>query len=122
MMDKKAALAQVPALLKEAASHMKAQSTKLAELTESYETVTHELKAMKLAQRMVERGLDPESTWADKVASLKGMSSEKLATMEQAIELAQAPLSLPKVATADTHVTPTTANFDDFILSQSALS
>lgn len=122
MMDKKAALAQVPALLKEAASHMKAQSTKLAELTESYEVVTHELKAMKLAQRMVERGLDPESTWADKVASLKGMSSEKLATMEQAIELAQAPLSLPKVATADTHVTPTTANFDDFILSQSALS
>lgn len=119
--DKKAALEKLPMLLKEAASYVGRNSTKLAELEETNKELLHELTAMKLAQRMTERGMDPETSWESKVASLKAMSSEKLATMGQAIELAQGPLTLPKVAKdfSDTQST-NTPGFDDFILSQTA--
>lgn len=121
-MNKKAALEKLPMLLKEASQHLATTSAKLAELTEEHKTAVHQIKAMKLAQRMTERGFDPETSWEQKVASLQAMTDEKLATMEQAIELAQAPLSLPKVANQDQANPTNPTTFDDFILSQSAFS
>lgn len=115
-----AALVQVPALLKEAQAHMDLMSNKLAELHSAHSTALHEIQAMKVAQRMVERNLDPSTGWEQKVASLRGMSSEKLATMEQAIELAQGGLNLPRPDSTD-RVVGGGLSIDDFILSQSAL-
>lgn len=117
-----AQVAQIPALLKEAQAHLERSSTELAELSSKYASAIHEIHAMKLAQRMAERNLDPETSWEQKVASLRAMSSEKLATMEHAIELAQGGLSLPKLDTSD-RVSGEGAglSIDDFILSQSAL-
>jgi hypothetical protein len=80
--------ADLPAVLQEAANHMELMSHKLASSEKRASDMELELRAMKLARRMEDRGVNQGLTFEQKVAELRGAGLDKLATVEQALEMA----------------------------------
>lgn len=130
MADMEKVAHEVPAIMQAASQHLVKLAGQNVELVKRAESAEHELRVMKLARRMDVRGLHPNLSYEDKVAQLMEIPEEKLATMEQAVEMAAGGVRLAKVAETDTG--SKTASFDgagnggdeleDFIESQAALS
>ena len=80
--------ADLPAVLTEAANHMEAMSRNQVALEKRASDAEHELRVMKLARRMEERGVHSTLSFEEKVAELRGAHSEKLAAMENGLEFA----------------------------------
>lgn len=80
--------ADLPAVLLEAAEHLELTSTKLAASEKRASDMEHELRAMKLARRMEERGFQSDVSFDSKMAELRRETPEKLAAMEQGLEFA----------------------------------
>lgn len=131
MADMEKVAHEVPAIMQAASQHLVKLAGQNVELVKRAESAEHELRVMKLARRMDVRGLHPNLSYEDKIAQLMEVPEEKLATMEQAVEMAAGGVRLGRVAeTTDTG--GKTASFDgggnagdeleDFIESQAALS
>lgn len=136
-MDDLTKLAQdVPGIVKEASDHMRKLAAQNVELAGERDAAVHELRLMKLARRMEQRGLESALSYEDKVASLRDVPSTKLATLESAVELAAGGFRLGQLST-DTNKTASEGaphgelyrsgengsdTLDDFILSQQAQS
>lgn len=88
-------------VLTTASQHLKKMASAHANLLAENQQKDHELKAYKLARRMEQRGISPELDFEAKVASLLDTPVEKLATMEQAVELASGGFRLGSVQTDD---------------------
>jgi hypothetical protein len=111
-------------VLRTSAQHLTKLANAHAELLAVSQQQAHELAAMKLARRMEQRGLSPELDFEQKVAKLIETPVEKLATLEQAVELAASGFRLgqvqaeDKMASGEPGQTPDV--LDSFISSQSA--
>lgn len=126
--------ADIPSVLTTSAQHLRKMASANAELLKRAEAAEHELRVMKLARRMEDRGLEPNLGYEEKVAGLRDLGPEKLASLEQAVELAAGGVSLgtldesPKTAaTGSTHkgelYGPNASGSDDlndFVMSQQA--
>jgi hypothetical protein len=111
-------------VLTTAATHMTKMANANAQLMAVNAQQEHELKAMKLARRLEQRGLSPEYDFEAKVAKLLETPIEKLATMEQAIELATGGFRLGSVHADDKMAAEGSSDTTDvlsaFITSQAA--
>lgn len=113
-------------VLRTSAEHLVKLANQNAELLAINEQQSRELMAMKLARRMEQRGLSTELDFEEKVAMLLETPVEKLATMEQAIELATGGFRLGSVQ-ADDKMAGTTEygartpdDLDSYVSSQTA--
>lgn len=121
---------EVPAMMQAASQHLVKLAGANVELVKRAENAEHENRVMKLARRMDVRGLHPNLSYEDKVAQLMEIPLDKLATMEQAVEMAAGGVRLGKVAETDSG--SKTASYggtdgggdelEDFIGSQAALT
>jgi hypothetical protein len=114
-------------VLSTTSQHLRKMANAQAELLATNKQQDHELKAYKLARRMEQRGLASELDYEQKVAKLLETPIEKLATMEQAVELATGGFRLGSVQTDDKTAaddelggTPGPDVLDSFITSQAA--
>ena len=111
-------------VLRTSSDHMTKMANANAELLAINQAQEHELKAMKLARRMEQRGIEPGTDFEMKVANLLQTPLEKLATMEQAVELATGGFRLGQVQAEDTTQVGggerPLDDLDSFILSQAA--
>jgi len=115
---------EVPGIMLASAQQLQKLASTNLELIKRAESAEAENRVMKLARRMEVRGLQPSLTYEEKVAQLSEVHESKLATMEQAVELAAGGVRLGKVAEApDTKLVGGTSpdELEDFINSQSAL-
>lgn len=80
--------ADVPGVLLAASQHMEKMANDNVALVSENAELTHENKCMKLARRLEQRGLQQDMDYDQKVAALLRTPVEKIAHMEQAIELA----------------------------------
>lgn len=92
---------QIPGILHASAEHLTKLASDNAALLDENEALRHELRVIKLAQRMTERGLDPALSLEDKVASLRDFGDTKLASLESAVELVAGGFSLGSVSRTD---------------------
>lgn len=126
-MDKLAG--DIPSVMHAAATHMRKLSSDNVELVKRASSAEHELRVMKIARLMEVRGLHQNLGFEEKVASLRTFSTEKLATTEQAIEMAAGGVRLGNLQPSETKVAsderaPGESSPDaleDFIESQAAL-
>lgn len=114
-------------ILKTSSTHMSKLAKSYAELMATHQQQDHELKAYKIARRMEQRGLSPHLDFEEKVAKLLETPVEKLATYEQAVELAASGFRLGAVpAEEPVHESGesvrTVDPLDAFIASNAALS
>lgn len=111
-------------VLRTSADHMTKLANQNAELHAVNQALEHELKAMKLARRMEQRGIEPGVDFETKVANLLQTPLEKLATMEQAVEFATGGFRLGQVQAEDGAQTGGEGrpldDLDAYILSQTA--
>jgi len=123
--------ADVPAVMHSAATHMRKLASSNVELVKRAEAAEHENRVMKIARLMDLRGLHQNLSFEEKVASLRDLSLEKLATTEAAIELAAGGVRMPQLQQTETgHKTaseraPGESDSDpleDFIESQAAFT
>jgi hypothetical protein len=77
----------VPSILAETSNCLRKLASTNAGLVKENEDLRHALRVMKIARRMEERALDAGTPYEAKVARLQGFESEKLDTLEHAIEL-----------------------------------
>lgn len=115
-------------VLRTSADHLTKLANAHADLLARNGALTHELAAMKLARRMEQRGIEPGLEFEAKVAKLLETPFEKLATMEQAVELATGGFRLGQVQ-ADEPVRDMDGDggrvpdvLDSYIASQAALT
>lgn len=92
---------QVPGIMQEAAQHMRKLAEDNVSLSQECDALRKQLTVEKIARRMEQRGLEPELDFDGKVAKLASLEPSKLATMEQAIELAGGSFRLGRVQDAD---------------------
>jgi hypothetical protein len=90
----------VPEIMQAASQHLVKLAGQNVELSKRANGAEHELRVMKLARRMDLRGLHQNLSYEEKVAQLLEIPIEKLATMEQAVEMAAGGVRLGKVAEA----------------------
>jgi hypothetical protein len=98
---------EIPVMMQKSAQHLRQLATSNVELQTKVSSLARENKIMKLARRMEVRGLQPNLTFEEKVAQLSEVDDTKLATMEQAVEMAAGGVRLATVAVSDK-----TAGFD----------
>ncbi len=91
----------VPGILSAAAQHMRKLSTQNVEAVKRASAAEHELRLMKLARRMEVRGLEPNLSYEEKVAGLREIPAKKIASLEEAVELAAGGFSLGRVTNSD---------------------
>lgn len=94
--------ADVPAMMHSAATHMRKLAGSNVELSKRAQSAEHELRVMKIARRMDLRGLHPNLSYEEKIASLRDYSTEKLATTEAAIDLAAGGVRMPQLQQTET--------------------
>jgi hypothetical protein len=92
---------EVPGIMQAASQHLVKLAGKNVELVKRAEAAEHENRVMKLARRMEIRGLHTNLSFEDKIAQLMEVPLDKLATMEQAVEMAAGGVRLGKVAETD---------------------
>lgn len=122
--------AEVPAIMQAASQHLVKLAGQNVELSKRANAAEHENRVMKLARRMEIRGLHPNLDFESKVAQLMEIPVEKLATMEQAVEMAAGGVRLAKVAETEAgdklashdHSGPSDDELESFIESQAALT
>jgi len=116
----KSAGQQVPEILGAARTHLIKLSNSNVKLAEERDAARHELHVMKVALRMEERGLDPTTTFDEKVAALRAMPAPKLASTEDAVEIAAGGVRLTKLSEAQEagSAATTSTELDDFVLNQ----
>jgi hypothetical protein len=85
-MDKVAG--QVPGIMQTAAEHMRKLAGQNVELVKRAEAAEHEVRLVKLARRMEQRGIEPSLGFDEKLAHLRSIEIGKIASLEQAVELA----------------------------------
>ncbi len=112
-------------VLRTSAAHMKKLANSNAELLATSAQQDRELKAYKLARRMEQRGLNSELDFEAKVAAMLEMPTEKLATLEQAVEIAPGGFRLGSVQADDKTASGDSPaqqvdDLDAFIASQAA--
>lgn len=113
-------------VLRTSAHHLAKMANDNAALRAQNHAQDHELKAYKLARRMEQRGLEPGLDFDQKVAKLLETPFEKLATLEQAVELATSGFRLGQVQADDKTASGETSSgntpdvLDAYIASQSA--
>lgn len=110
------------AVVQAAAAHMRKIANDNTALVRENTELSHELCCHKLARRMEERGLQSDLNYDEKVAVLLRTPTEKIANMEQAIELAAGGFTLgaaTQVEKTSGHV-DTRDDLDSFISSQAA--
>lgn len=89
MSDKLQKLAgDVPGILAASSQHMRKLASQNVELLKRAEAAERECRLMKLARRMEARGLEPNLSYEEKLASLREVPQTKLASLEQAVEMA----------------------------------
>lgn len=123
--EKLAALAsELPAVMQAASQHLKKLAAQVVAAEKRASAAEAELRLAKIARRMEDRGLDRNVTFDDKVAHLRELDSEKLASFEQAIEMAAGGFRLGQVQTVEEGVSGavTGDELDRYILSQEAYS
>ena len=91
----------VPGVLAASAQHMRKLATANVSLVKRASAAEHELRLMKLARRMEVRGLEPNLSFEEKVAGLQEVSTDKLAVLEQSVELSAGGFNLARVAGPD---------------------
>jgi hypothetical protein len=139
MSDMSKLASQVPGIMQMAAQHLRKVASENVQLVQSNEELARENRVMKLARRMDVRGLEPNLSFEEKIAKLQEVPVEKLASLEQAIEMAAGGVNLARVATRDDSAGAKLASdiqrgelyrsneagtdsLDDFIASQDAFS
>lgn len=88
MSDMKKVAGEVPMVMQTAAQHLRKLASSNRDLVKRASAAEKELLLMKLARRMEQRGIQPELDFDEKVAALSELSEDKLASFEQAIEMA----------------------------------
>jgi DNA-binding transcriptional regulator YbjK len=99
----------LPAVLTTTAEHLRKMASSQVAKDERIAELSHELSAYKLARRMEQRNLSSELDFEAKVASLLEFPEEKLASMDQAIELATGGFRLGTHETDDKTASDVTA-------------
>jgi hypothetical protein len=92
---------QVPGVMQAAAQHLRKMAADNVTLYKRAESAENEVRRMKLARRMEQRGIEPQLSFEEKVEKLSALDPEKLATTEQAVELAAGGVRLGTVASRD---------------------
>lgn len=122
--------AEIPGVLKIASQHMRKLATQNTTLSQENDSLRHELRLSKIARRMETRGIEPGLSYEDKIASLHAVSVDKLAGLEQAVELAAGGFSLgslqsdeaPAKTSGELYRSAGGDHLDSFITSQQAFS
>jgi hypothetical protein len=94
---KKFAATEVPVILKTAAEQVRKQASTILDLTRERDGLENELRAIKLAQRITERGIDDHLSFEQKVAKVKELDETKLAGLEAVIEAVGGSFSLGRL-------------------------
>lgn len=120
----------VPAILAEASQHMRKLATQNVELQKRASIAEEELRRMKIARRMEARNLEPQLSLEEKMASLASLPTEKLATLEQAVEIAAGGVSLARLEDdkgtktashgGELYSSQSRDSLDEYVLSQQA--
>lgn len=97
MSDMNKVASQVPGVMGAAAQHLRKMASQNVELVKRAEVAETEVRAMKIARRMDQRGLEPNLSFEEKTAMLRDMEPKKLGSLEQAIELTAGGFRLGKV-------------------------
>lgn len=93
--------AQIPDMQDAAAAHLEKVAGQNVQLVKRAESAEHELRLMKMARRMEERHVLPDLSFDEKIAKLQEVPLDKLASMEQAIEMTAGGVRLGTVERAD---------------------
>lgn len=112
--------ADTSAVLSEAAATLRKVAAVNVDLVRENEALRLEKRAMEIAVRMTERGIEPAMPFADKVAALCLQSETKLAGIESALDMS-IEFNLGKIAEAESGRSVEVDSLDDFILSGQAL-
>ena len=107
--DNEKVAAQVPVMMQTAAQHLRKMAADNVDLVKRADSAEREVRLYKLARRMEVRGIEPNLSFEDKVAKLGDIPEEKLARMEQAIELAAGGVRLGTVGSVQTDTDGKTA-------------
>jgi hypothetical protein len=91
----------VPGILHASSQHLRKMAGKLITETQRADAAEQELHRMKLARRMELRNMEPNLSFEEKVAALAEVPSEKLASLEQAVELAAGGVTLARLNQED---------------------
>lgn len=94
-MDKIAS--QVPGILNAGAAHMRKIAQQNVDLVRQNQALENEVRVMKLARRMEDRGLQNDLDYDEKCASLRDADDTKLASIESAVEIVAGGFSLGKL-------------------------
>jgi len=97
MSDMNKVASQVPGVMGAAAQHLRKLAGQNVDLVKRAEVAEHEVRVMKVARRMDQRGLEPNLSFEEKTAMLREMDPEKLGSLEQAIELSAGGFRLGRV-------------------------
>lgn len=122
---KKTAAEQMPGLLKESAELVQKLASSNEELLDRNAQLEKELRLIKIAHRMDERGLEPTLSPTEKVAALAELDEQKLLGIEAACELSGPGFTLGTLkseAGGETRKVATAEDLDNFILSNEAFS
>lgn len=124
-MNKLAEQAQkLPELLMAAQQQLTKMAHQNVELAKERDAAVHELRVVKMAQRMEERRIQPARSLEEKVAELRGLSPDKLAHVEHAIELTAGGFTLGSLVESDDRPTEVSGGSSDplaeFVLNQAA--
>ncbi len=84
-MDKLAA--KVPGIMATGAAHMRKIAQQNVDLVRQNQALTNEIRVMKLARRMEDRGIQNDLSFEEKIAALRDADPQKLASMEGAVEI-----------------------------------
>jgi hypothetical protein len=88
----------VPGILAASAQHLRKLAGQNVELLERATAAEHELRLMKIARRMEQRGLEPNLSLEEKVASLHDVDPSKLDSIEHAVELTAGGFTLGRIS------------------------
>jgi hypothetical protein len=113
--------ADTSAVLSEAAGTLRKIAAQNVDLAREVEALRLEKRAMQIAMRMTDRGIEPATSFAEKVALLCEQDETKLAGIESALAM-QLEFSIGKVAEAEGGQVVEVDSLNDFILSGQALT
>lgn len=88
----------LPGLIKESSDHITKLASENLALLDDNEALKQEVRALKLAHVMQERGLEPSLSYEEKVASLLALPRPKLAAVEAGLEFSAGGFSIGHVA------------------------
>lgn len=123
MSDRTKLAAEIPVITQEAATTLRKLANDNVDLVRRVETLEQEKRAMLIARRMEDRGLDPTLSFEEKVSALAVAEPSKIAAIEAALDMSMG-FRLGKVAAAEDRGGEdfTVDSLDDYILSGQALS